>query len=178
MKAPPKFIIDCGANIGLSAVFFAAKYPAALIVAIEPDKRNFEFLQKNTLSYNNVVCMNSAIWSSNIPIKVIDEGMGNWALKTVVADSNSSDSIPGISIDQILKDYKQEKIDLLKIDIEGAEKELFSAHYQHWLPKTKVIVIELHASPSDIISKTFYNAINSFPYSKYSKGENLVCDFS
>lgn len=121
--------------------------------------------------------MNSAIWSSNILIKVIDEGKGNWAIKTIIANSNESGSIPGISVDQILENYNQKTIDLLKIDIECAEKELFSANYKHRIEKTKVIAIELHDSVGDDIRKTFYNALQGFQYKEYCKGENVICEF-
>lgn len=178
LKEQPKFIIDCGANIGLSAVFFANKYPGALVVAVEPDKQNFQFLERNTENCKNVVCINKAIWSSNVAMKVIDEGMGNWGIQTVIADKDDNDFIPGISLKEILDNYNQEKIDLLKIDIEGAEQELFSVNYQPWLQKTKVIAIELHDSPNDIIRETFYKAVRHFPSNQYCKGENLICDFS
>ena len=50
----PDFIIDCGANIGFSAIYFANEFPTSKIIALEPDKQNFGFLQKNTSFYKNV----------------------------------------------------------------------------------------------------------------------------
>jgi FkbM family methyltransferase len=171
------FIIDCGANIGLSAIFFASRYPAALIVAIEPDKENFKYLCRNAKDYNNIICLNMAVWSSNSEMKLVDEGKGNWAIKTIVAEKTDRNIINGIAINQILLDFKKEKIDLIKIDIEGAEKELFSYNYHWWLSKTSKIAIELHESPDNIITKTFYNAINAYNFKEYQKGENTIIEF-
>jgi len=178
LKQPPSFIIDCGANIGLSAVFFANKYPSASIIAIEPDSHNFSYLKKNTVNYPNVICLNNAVWSSNSTIKVVDVGEGNWGLQTFAAEKEDLNTIESITIDQILDDYKQEKIDLLKIDIEGAEKELFSVNYQKWLHKTKLIAIELHEKPGSNVSEIFFKALNGLKYKEYNKGENLICDFT
>ena len=171
------FIVDCGANIGLSAIFFASKYPTALIVAIEPDKENFKYLCKNAKAYKNIACLNMAVWSSNSKMKVIDEGKGNWAIKTILAGKNEQNIIQGIGIAQIMLDFKKEKIDLIKIDIEGAEKELFSSNYHPWLSKTTKIAIELHESPDDIITKIFYKAINDYNFKEYQKGENTIIEF-
>src|SRR5436190_21998125 len=51
LPVTPKVIVDAGANIGLSAVFFANKYPAAVIFAIEPEESNFKVLEKNVSAY-------------------------------------------------------------------------------------------------------------------------------
>src|SRR3954468_3707512 len=48
VEIKPSFIVDCGANIGLSFLFSHKKYPKATIVAVEPEASNFEMLQKNT----------------------------------------------------------------------------------------------------------------------------------
>ena len=69
-----------------------------------------------------------------------------------------------------------EQIDLLKLDIETAERELFSKNYQAWLPKTKAIVIELHDWITPGCSKPFFKAINECfdTYSYSSRGENTI----
>ena len=178
LKKTPEFIIDCGANIGLSAVFFASKYPQAKIIAIEPDKNNFKYLQKNTAGYKNVVCLNKAIWSHSADIEVIDAGLGNWGFQTIETMGTDAQTVPGISIDMILEEYNISKIDILKIDIEGAEKELFSGNYENWLAKTNLLAIELHDKPGNDMSALFFDSIKPFPCTKYYMGENLICDFN
>lgn len=49
LNISPQFIIDCGANIGLSAIYYANAYPQAKIIAIEPDRSNFKYLEINTV---------------------------------------------------------------------------------------------------------------------------------
>ena len=62
LKEEPEIIIDCGANIGLASVYFANKYPGALIIAIEPEPSNYEMLIKNTANYSNIHCHNNGVW--------------------------------------------------------------------------------------------------------------------
>src|SRR5258706_4718209 len=61
----PQVIIDAGANIGLSAVFFANQYPEALIVALEPDESNFLILQTNVAPYPLIKPIRAALWNQN-----------------------------------------------------------------------------------------------------------------
>ncbi len=177
LKHAPKFIIDCGANIGLSAVYFANKYPSATIIAIEPDKINFDFLRKNCSCYSNITCLNKAVWSHSTKVTIVDNNTGNWGLSTIESSDSNLNSIPTVSIEMVMKEFNIPEIDILKIDIEGAEKELFKHNFQKWLSKTKVMAIELHDDALGSVSETFYNAINMYDYRKYSVGENLVCHF-
>ncbi len=66
------------------------------------------------------------------------------------------------------------QIDLLKIDIEGAELELFQSNYEQWLPRVKVVVIELHDHLRPGCSSAFNNAINSINHRKAQQGENII----
>lgn len=171
----PKFIIDCGANIGLSAVYFAHQYPTAMVIAIEPDAENFKYLIQNTLAYPNVHCIRKAIWPRMAQLEIVDPGTGNWGLQTRELSHASIASVDAITLDAILIQWQIEKIDLLKIDIEGAEKELFSSNHAGWLSKTAVMTIELHDFFDPTISPVFEAAIAPYHFTKYYLGENLVC---
>ena len=59
----PKVILDCGANIGLGAVFFQRLFPGARIFAVEPEPDNFEILKLNVQGYPNITCVNSGVWN-------------------------------------------------------------------------------------------------------------------
>lgn len=177
LKNAPKYIIDCGANIGLSAVYFAAKYPEAKIIAIEPDKRNFNYLVKNTQAYKNVTCLNKAIWNREVNMSIKDTGTGNWGLQTVVVESADATTISGVTIEQVMQIGQFPEIDFLKIDIEGAEEDLFKENFETWLPKTKVIAIELHDTVEHQVSKPFFKAIENRRNRQYYLGENLICEF-
>jgi len=169
---PPETIVDCGANIGLSAVYFANKYPKATIIAIEPDLRNFEFLKKNTAPYQNIHCLRRAVWPTSVQMELVDPGNGGWSLQTKASETGAMKSI---TLDEVMRQFDFSAIDLLKIDIEGAEKELFANHYEHWLSKTGTIAIELHDFIQPGTSDNFYKAIQPYHFNLTSRGENLIC---
>lgn len=175
----PKLIVDAGANIGLSAVFFSNKFPAATIIAVEPEESNFEMLLKNTKNYTNIFCQKKALANqSNISFDVIDKGYGNWGFVTEIKKFDQSQKVVNvvttITLDDILMKNNLECIDLLKIDIEGAEKNLFECNYESWLPKTKCLIIELHDVIIKGSSKSFFAAISKYDFSYYNRGENLL----
>ena len=65
-------------------------------------------------------------------------------------------------------------IDILKLDIEGSEKEVFSAGFENWMPKTKVIIIELHDAMKPGCSRAVFAAVNKYNFSFNIKGENII----
>ncbi|MDI5950674.1 FkbM family methyltransferase [Flavobacterium yafengii] len=175
----PRFIIDAGANIGLASVFFTNKFPEVKIVAIEPENSNFQMLQKNTKDYKNILLNKRALSNqSNLIFDVVDKGFGNWGFVTEIHDLNVIhkivDTVRSITIDEILIEHNLEYLDLLKIDIEGGEKELFESNYENWLPRTKCIIIELHDGITKGSSKSFFNAISKYDFSYFNRGENLL----
>lgn len=170
-----KNVIDGGANIGLFAILVANKYPNSKIICIEPDIDNFNILLKNTKNYPNIFCENKGLWNAKTRLKVYDKfKMGKWGL--IVEEDTINGTIDAISIDYITDKYQLTQIDLLKIDIESSEYELFSANYSHWLNLTKNIVIELHDGLKKGCSRVFFTTIFSVfsDYQLQLSGENLV----
>ena len=72
---PDPFIIDCGANIGMSIIYVKQKYPSAEILAFEPDDSNFSLLEKNISSfgYSGVQLHRKAVWDTNTVLKFSNE---------------------------------------------------------------------------------------------------------
>jgi FkbM family methyltransferase len=173
----PHVIIDGGANIGLFALYIKNKYPEAKIICVEPDLENFDILQKNTSVYDNIFCENFGIWNKDTKLKIYDKyDMGKWAM--VVEEDSMNGKISAISLKTLMEKYSINRIDVLKLDIETSEKQLFLDNYDYWLPKTKIIIIELHDWMEDGCSKPFFEAINkSFLKYKFSMiGENVVIE--
>ena len=143
-----RVIVDAGANIGLSAIFFATTFPLAKIIAIEPERENFKLLQRNTESYPQIVAVQAALWCRSGQIHLTDPGRGEHGF-TTRDDGPSSQSgqnvglVPAICIDDLLVTYAVEQIDLLKIDIEGSEKEVFETS-QGWIDRVSAVIVELH----------------------------------
>ena len=173
-KREPHFIIDGGGNIGLAAIYFANRFPNATIVSIEPEAENYELLQYNTRGYKNIHPVKSGIWNKDTFLKVKDIGIGSWGF-TVEEAVEGKDTFKAISISDIMKRFNVNEIDILKLDVEGAEKEIFSENYQDWLPRTNLLVIELHDRLRKGCSKVFFRAISAYDFSVHPTGENLIC---
>jgi FkbM family methyltransferase len=111
------FIIDCGANIGLSVIYMKNLYPDAKIVAFEPDPRNFELLKKNVDNFDlgEVEIRREAVWIENTILQFSSEG----SMSSRIGNNDARNTIPVKAIR--LKDYINKKVDFLKLDIEGAE---------------------------------------------------------
>ncbi len=144
VKIDAQLIIDAGAYTGLSTIYFRDKYPNAKIFAIEPNIFNFETLKKNTEHLSNIELLKGALWYKNCNLKIIDPGNGYWGFQTMESDEHDKDNIIAYTINDILSKSGSSTIDILKIDIEGAEKELFTYNWNSWLDKVNVIIIELH----------------------------------
>lgn len=139
-------IVDAGANIGISAAFFALTFPTALIVAIEPEGSNFDLLVKNTQGLN-VRCLHAALSAQTGNAVVVDTGDGNWAFRTEKSQDGGAN--PGVScatIDALYAEYGAAGAHypfLAKIDIEGGEQDVFTCN-TGWVSRTPLVLAELH----------------------------------
>ncbi len=111
------YIIDCGANIGLSIIYFKTLFPNAEIVAFEPDFAVFQSLAKNieSFGYTDVKLIRKAIWNEETILRFFSEGADGGRIAT-----NENENIIEVHTES-LKPYLQRTVDFLKIDIEGAE---------------------------------------------------------
>lgn len=171
LSIKPSVIIDAGANIGLTSVFFANRYPDAKIICIEPDPENFACVVKNVLAYKNITPLNKALWHSSEMLSITNKGFGD---RGFMIEEGNEKTTEGISLTALMQQHSLTHIDILKIDIEGSEKEVFSAGYEYWLPKTKCLVIELHDRMKPGCSESVFAALEKYNFSKTIKGENLV----
>lgn len=170
----PNVIVDCGSNIGLSVIFFKNKFPNSTIVAVEPEENNFNLLLKNTEKYSNIHCLKKGIWNKETNLIIKNNNTTNWAFEVEEVDYENENTISAISISELKKKFNLDIIDILKIDIEGSEKELFEENYEQWLPKTKILIIELHDGMKYGASKSFFNAISKYNFHFTIKDENLI----
>ena len=174
LEFTPQFIIDGGGNIGLTAAYFATKYPEATIVSLEPDKDNFSVLEQNTFSYKNVIPIQGGIWNTSTYLLVKDIGLG---CNSIIVEETNKETPAGISsfnIADIMEKMNWPHVDILKLDVEGSEKEIFSFDYEAWLPKTKVLIVELHDRIKKGSSQALFSAISQYNFSLDITGENLV----
>jgi len=166
----PKVIVDAGGNIGLTSVYFAEKYPNAKIITIEPEENNFKLLKKNTENYPNIIAINAALWNNESEIELLEVGLDNWGFMT--GDGSKYDKITTpkiekknivktVTIESLFRDYEINLIDILKIDIEGAEKEVFSA-CGVWIKNVRSIITELHERMKKGCVEAFAKIVKEF----------------
>jgi FkbM family methyltransferase len=171
-------IVDLGSNIGFSVLHFKSKYPNARIIAVEPEKKNFELLKKNVEPFGDVHCLNYAVWHTNKNLGIYDSGLGEYGYRVVEGNDKQVGSTATITMNEIIEQFNVQTIDILKIDIEGAEKELFSYNFESWLPKVRCIVIELHDLYRPGCATAFFKAISSRQFNMFCKGEDIVITFN
>ncbi len=169
-------IIDGGANIGCASVYFSIHFPKAEILAIEPEKNNFSLLQKNTKAYKNIQCIQAAIWNKNEKLS-LSNPEGGAAEFMFENKSLNNDMVNGMTIQYLINLKNWDEVDIVKLDIEGAEKEVFFAEDLSWLKKIKLLIIELHDRYKKDCTKAVFSALNKFDYDAYFHHENIFIFF-
>ncbi len=168
----PRSILDLGANIGLASLFYAQRYPAAKIVAVEPSLNNVEILKRNTLDWPNIRVVQAAAWNTDGTVNLVDPGIGHWGMQVAAADLTRAPSpVAALTVSTLLKQNDIDHLDLLKVDIEGAEKEVFETS-DEWMKCVSAVVIELHDRYKPGCSRAFFNAARHLPEECWV-GENI-----
>jgi FkbM family methyltransferase len=171
-------ILDLGANVGYSSAYFLSCFPTASIFAVEPDPANCEILRENLAQYGErATVLRGAVWSHDVKLKVSRGTYGDgreWATQVVARrnDNEDSEDVEGFSMPTLFCLAGTESVDLLKIDIEGSELEVFNVASRSWLPRVKNICIELHG---DECRKALMTALDGFDYETSISGELTIC---
>jgi FkbM family methyltransferase len=176
VKTPPNVIVDAGANIGLASIYFANRYPQAQVFAIEPEQSNFELLKVNVAPYPNVVPIQAALWNRNEELNLFDPGLGEYGFMTDKKDASerlgvAGHVVEGVTVDKIMADYGLSWIDILKVDIEGAEREVFS-DTSAWIGNVNSVIIELHERMKVGCNRSFYRGSVGFDH-EWQQGEKV-----
>jgi FkbM family methyltransferase len=170
----PRLIVDAGANVGFASIYFANRYPRATIIALEPEPKNFELLVHNTRDYHEIVPIQAALWGGRKPL-FLGREHESWSFRVGESnDGGNATMVPGITIAALLREDGHSSIDILKMDIEGAEREVFSAGYRPWLKSTKVLIVELHDRIKPGCSQALNNAISGLSFRRLEQGENTI----
>ncbi len=161
-------IIDAGANVGYATMYFKSVFPNAQVYSIEPDAGNFLQLTKHIRGNNfqDVEAINAGIWNKRcyLEIDTSFRDQREWSFQ--VKESVGQTELQGISIAQFISEKSIEAIDLLKVDVEGAERFLFENEQDaaFLLSRTKVIAIEIH---DEVVSRAHIQSMlskNGFTY--------------
>lgn len=177
-------IVDAGANIGASVVWFSNSCPSARVIGIEPAKSNIAYARKNTekISDDRIRLIQAALSDVGGNFVQLNDPSGEeWMYSTFASEGKtlsgrSLESVRTVDIQQLVCDNSDAFPYLLKIDIEGAEEGLFDTH-QDYISQFCIIIIELHdyLYPQARTSKSFLRFLSQFDYDVVLAGENVMC---
>jgi len=169
----PRFIIDAGANVGISAVYFAHLYPEATIYCVEPEADNIRQFLKNTRSYPNIKLFPGALWSRAASLVITNPEADSVGF-VVREQASSEPGVAAYSVGDLLAQAPSPSVDILKLDIEGSESRVFSDNPDLWLTKVKVIMIELHENKAPGCGQAFFSATTRQNFRYHLRGENMM----
>ena len=171
VPSPVRSIVDLGANIGLSIFYFASRFPEAKIIGLEPDAANYKLLEANTKSIRHVSLVNGGVWSRRVSLKIENPNARPDSYRLCECAPNTPGCISAFSIPDLLEAHRLQEIDILKVDIEGSEVQLFSEGCEAWLPKVHTLIIELHGEET---RKQLVPRIERFFKHHFCKCENDI----
>lgn len=167
-------IVDAGANIGASVVYFAGLFPKARILAIEPERNNCALIRKNCEGLNFEL-LEGGVGSAAGKQYLNDPGKGDWSFRL---DTHGEYLVSVFAASAIVADEIARGMApfIFKIDIEGGEHEMFRADTS-WVRTIPLLIIELHdwRFPGTANSRNFLRAISSFNFDFVFRGENAFC---
>ncbi len=160
--SPPRTIFDLGSNTGATVLYFKLKYPEARIFAFEPDPENIAVLRKNVEWFkNDVTIFEGAV--SGTSVASVDFYIGKEHWSSSLASRSGSDrriSVEMITIDDAMKRYGVDHIDILKFDVEGAEYEIFKNFKRFECAKELVGEVHLDLLGSNV--EAFWQLFSEF----------------
>jgi FkbM family methyltransferase len=171
LAVPPRVVVDAGAYTGFSAAWFSSRYTDAKIIAIEPSRSNFDLLRQNTAEFPNVIPRRAALWDSSGSVVVTDPGSGAWGFQVRQPDDENrnaprellaKEQVDALTVDDLVREYSIDRIDLLKLDIEGSELEVL-ANSSGWIDRVDAICLELHDRFRPGCSRAFFTAVRDLP---------------
>jgi FkbM family methyltransferase len=167
----PELIIDGGANVGYASIFLSLRYPRAAIVAIEPESENFRMLERNAAPYPNIRCVRKGLWSHNGRLSIENPEAEPYAYR--VQEARPGDrTVDAVTIGRLMEELQIPRIDLLKLDVEGAEKAIFSdPDVDRWLSCTEALLVEVHGPT---YSRPFEQTIARHPFLARKSGEKTL----
>jgi FkbM family methyltransferase len=172
-----RYIVDCGANIGAASLFLLAHYPAAQLIAVEPDAGNMDVCRKNLAPFaDRVRFVESGIWSSDVGMVVQRGRYGDgraWSFQVRPCRPGEAPEVRGVSVGSLMRQHGFPRIDLLKMDIERSELEVFTQGDLRWLPQTRVLAVELHDGECRC---AYDQALSNIPHRTHQRGEVTVAE--
>ncbi|HEX4809896.1 MAG TPA: FkbM family methyltransferase [Bryobacteraceae bacterium] len=165
-------IVDCGANAGYASAYLLTSYPAARVIAVEPDLENWRFCSQNLRRYGKrATVVHAAVWGSEKRLAITterDDREWGRAVKELV--SPDSVTVSAITMHRLIEQCGG-SADIVKMDVEWAELDIFAADTS-WLSSVRNLAIELH---DEDCKRVFFNAMKPWSYDLKLDNELTVC---
>jgi FkbM family methyltransferase len=170
----PETILDLGANIGLASAWFRAHYPAARIVAVEPDPDTFAKLERNLGADDAVTLVQAAVGRESGEVDLFRPPGYSIAssVSEAHADGGSSTRVRACTIDELCAEHRLDRLDLLKLDVEGAELDALDGFSR--LDNVGTIIGEVHR---DLLARgvdTFFERLGGFEVERLSESPEAI----
>lgn len=169
-------IIDAGANVGFSAIWFARKFPNAKIISVEPNGENFDLMLKNVSDVLNIIPVRAALWDERVTVRERDDRAPFWARQYELADTSSG--VTTITVPDLMQQIPNGVLLILKVDIEGAERYLLRSNVG-WIDSIPLVIFEQHDSlhewegPWLGTGHAFFSALSRRKRDYLFRGENI-----
>jgi FkbM family methyltransferase len=148
-RLKPDVVLDIGSNIGASILYFHQQFPNARIVGFEPHPETFKVLQANVSNLPLAAVFNYGLGAENTRVIIETESVNFGAFSTKGRPRSQGTARGSVECqirraDDVLRELGITKVDLIKIDCEGAEADVFEALPPDILGQCQWIVGELH----------------------------------
>jgi FkbM family methyltransferase len=163
----PSVILDLGANIGLTALRYKHAFKDARVICVEMDSGNFKLLERNLTNFEDVVLYNNAISDRQGSHYYRQDSYDSFSLTEIdIAIESAYLTAEGIRIIDIINDQGLNRVDFIKIDVEGFEVKLFQ-NSDSWLSKVVELSCEVHSTKDkleivDILHSNNFLVLNTF----------------
>ena len=163
-------VVDCGANVRLSAVWFAERFAAAVIVAVEPEPGNFTILAHTARNYPAIRPLRAAISSKPGRATLSNSGDTPWAWTTNEGDGETLIT----TIPEIASTDPSYALLVVKADIEGFETTLLSVDTE-WTDNLPLLMFEIHdwMQPWSGSGHAFFATLARVKRDYLTRGENV-----
>ena len=169
-------VLDLGANAGFSSAYFLKCFPKSRVLAVEPDERNLAICRINLQPYGaRVQLLQGAAWGENTRLSLVRGNFRDgreWTTQVKPPDDGEVADVQAWDVASLIEMAGGTQVDLLKVDVEGAERAVFGGNPQRWLSKVRNICIELHDLECAAV---FFRALAGFDYAMENSGELTIC---
>ena len=167
-------MIDLGGNAGLASVWFLNTFPRAKLVTIEANPENYPSLEANLHPYGDRATMvKGGVWWRRTPLALVRrQNEGDAHVREALPGDNPAEIMDGWDVPALMAHGGFTRIDLLKMDIEGAEIDLFLKGAERWLPHVRNLTIELHGPECEA---ALDRALAPYTYQRQVLGELTFC---